>query len=43
MTNIEEASLSKADLIAAFIEKRLADNLAAFKQYIPEIYDVFNE
>ena len=33
---------SDQELIAAFIEKRLTDNLAAFKEHLPDVYEVFN-
>lgn len=36
-----QASYSGGELIAAFIEKRLSDNLKAFKEHLPDIYDVF--
>lgn len=33
---------SQADLISAFLEKRLSDNLDAFKKYSPDIYSEFS-
>lgn len=32
----------KADLVAAFFEKRLQDNLSAFKKFSPDIYNLFS-
>lgn len=32
---------SDKDLVAAFIDKRLTDNLAVFREYLPDIYDKF--
>ncbi len=36
-------SFTDYELVAAFIEKRLTDNLAAFKQHLPDIYEMFKE
>ncbi len=36
-------SFSDQELVAAFIEKRLTDNLEAFKKYLPSIYTKFSD
>ncbi len=39
----DKSSLTYTDheLVAAFIEKRLSDNLKVFKKYLPDIYNLF--
>lgn len=41
--NVEQQELSAGEVIAAFIGKRLEDNLAAFREYLPEVYEMFKE
>lgn len=36
-------SFSDHELVAAFIDKRLTDNLEAFKNYLPNIHDKFSD
>lgn len=33
----------KSEVVAGFIEKRLSDNLAAFKTHYPSVYDLFHD
>lgn len=40
--NSKSHGFSDQELVAAFIEKRLSDNLEAFKQFLPEIYQKFS-
>lgn len=39
--SVSSHQFTEQELVAAFIEKRLTDNLAAFKQHLPDIYQVF--
>lgn len=41
--NINQHGFSDQELVAAFIEKRLTDNIAALKKYVPDIYVRFKE
>ncbi len=41
--NINQHGFSDQELVAAFIEKRLTDNIAALKKYVPDIYERFKE
>lgn len=38
-----QESLQSHELVAAFIEKRTSDNLAAFKKHLPDIYQAFSQ
>lgn len=42
MQDDRQHNFSDHELVAAFIEKRLADNLAAFKQHLPDLYEKFS-
>lgn len=37
-----DCDLSKSEVLAAFFEKRLSSNLAMFKEFLPSLYDKFD-